>query len=138
MVVSTVKDTGLGTSTKRESTPAPQADNGGAELASEVELQGFAFEGCREPLFFGPGLIDFPSAFSERDLHGLRKRFAEGVGDEQGAFAVFRGAQDGLPALRVAPAFACLSVEGGVTIADDRIDAAVEFHGGNAELPLCS
>ena len=59
------------------------------------------------------------------------------MGDEQSALAVFRSAQNGLPALRVTPAFAGLAMEGGMAVADDRIGAAVEFHGGNAELPLC-
>ena len=57
-----------------------QADHAGAEFVGEVELLGFAFEGCRQALFFGPGLIDFPNAFGERDLRRLGKRFAEGVG----------------------------------------------------------
>ena len=46
-----------------------QGDDSRAELAGEVELQGFACECCRQALFFGPGLIDFPTAFGERDLH---------------------------------------------------------------------
>ena len=36
----------------------------------------------------------------------------------------------------MAPVFAGLAVEGGVAVADDRIDAAVELHGGDGEFPL--
>ena len=121
---------------RNQSDPS-QADHAGAEFAAEVELQGFAFECCLQTMFFRPSLLDFATSLGEWDLHGLRKRFAEGVGDEQGAFAILRGAQYGLPTLRVTPTLAGLGVEGGMAVADDWIYAPVEFHGRNAELPLC-
>jgi hypothetical protein len=76
---------------RNQSAPS-QADHAGAEFAGEVELQGFAFEACRDAMLGRPSLVDFPAVFGERYLHRFRKRFAEGVGDEKGAFAVFRSA----------------------------------------------
>jgi hypothetical protein len=65
-----------------------------------------------------------PAAFVERDLDGFRKRFPKGVDDEQRVLAVFRGAEHGLPALRVTPAFAGLA------------DEAVKFIGVNVRRPI--
>jgi hypothetical protein len=93
--------------------------------ARNSPLRSFAFECCLQTMFFRPSLLDFATSLGEWDLHGLRKRFAEGVGDEQGAFAILRGAQYGLPTLRVTPTLAGLGVEGGMAVADDWIYAPV-------------
>jgi hypothetical protein len=78
-----------------------QCDGGCAEFASEFQSQQFPSQAALEPGLCRPGFLDLPAVFVERDLDRLWKRFAKGVGDEQGTLAVFRGAQHGLPALRM-------------------------------------
>lgn len=76
----------------RSLTFGAQRNDDRAEFVGEFEPQKFAVQTAFEPGLCRPGLLQFPSGIRQRNPDGFRKRFAEGMGDEQCELAVFRGA----------------------------------------------